>query len=82
VRRQKRSEEWTKDGGHFITDPVRWLRDRRWEDEPIEISEPKIKYFDPPNAFPSFAEELRATFIECHGDNPKAARIIANLPHE
>jgi uncharacterized protein YdaU (DUF1376 family) len=30
---QKRSDGWTKDGGKFILDPERWIKNRRWEDE-------------------------------------------------
>jgi hypothetical protein len=30
---QKRSEQWTKDGGQFIPHPATWLNERRWEDE-------------------------------------------------
>nr|DAG11685.1 MAG TPA: replisome organizer [Caudoviricetes sp.] len=31
---QKRSEQWTKDGGQFIPYPATWLNQRRWEDVP------------------------------------------------
>ena len=30
---QKRSAQWTKDGGEYIPYPAKWLRGRRWEDE-------------------------------------------------
>ena len=33
VRKQQRSEQWTKDGGQFIPHPSTWLHQRRWEDE-------------------------------------------------
>lgn len=33
IERQKRSEQWTKDGGQFIPYPSTWLNGRRWEDD-------------------------------------------------
>lgn len=33
---QKRSEQWSKDGGKFIPYPATWLNQRRWEDSPEE----------------------------------------------
>ena len=37
---QKRSNDWTKDGGQYIPYPAKWLNKRRWEDsmdaKPIE----------------------------------------------
>ena len=32
---QKRSHDWTKDGGQYIPQPTSWLNQRRWEDEPF-----------------------------------------------
>ena len=29
---QKRSHDWTKDGGQYIPYPAKWLNKRRWED--------------------------------------------------
>lgn len=31
--RQKRSNQWAKDGGQFIPNPARWLDNRGWEDQ-------------------------------------------------
>lgn len=31
--KQKRSEQWQKDGGRYIPLPTTWLRGRRWEDQ-------------------------------------------------
>jgi len=31
---QKKSTDWTKEGGKYIVDPERWIKRRRWEDEP------------------------------------------------
>jgi hypothetical protein len=33
VRQQKRSEQWTKDGGAFVPNCSTWINGRRWEDE-------------------------------------------------
>jgi hypothetical protein len=33
IEAQKRSAQWTKDGGQFIPYPATWLNQRRWEDE-------------------------------------------------
>ena len=37
---QKRSEQWTKDGGQFIPMPATYLNQKRWMDEPTK---PKAK---------------------------------------
>lgn len=34
LERQKRSDQWTRDGGAYIPHPSTWLNGRRWEDEP------------------------------------------------
>lgn len=33
LERQKRSEQWTKNGGQFIPNPSTWLNQGRWDDE-------------------------------------------------
>lgn len=33
IERERRSEQWTRDGGRFIPHPATWLNQRRWEDE-------------------------------------------------
>ena len=33
IERQRRSSEWTKDGGKFIPHPATWLRRGQWDDE-------------------------------------------------
>ena len=40
VEAQKRSPQWTKDGGQYIPHPRTWLNQRRWEDElaPIQLT--------------------------------------------
>lgn len=37
LERQKKSEQWLKDGGRFIPNPTTWLNGERWDDE---IQEP------------------------------------------
>lgn len=32
VERQKRSEQWSKDGGRYIPNPATWLNQGRWDD--------------------------------------------------
>lgn len=33
LKRQIKSEDWTKDGGKYVPYPATWLNGRRWEDE-------------------------------------------------
>ena len=33
LEKQKRSPDWTKEGGQYVPYPATWLRGRRWEDE-------------------------------------------------
>lgn len=33
IEKQKKSKQWTKDGGQFIPNPSTWLNQGRWEDE-------------------------------------------------
>lgn len=35
---QKKSEQWTKDGGQYIPNPATWLNQGRWDDEAHETS--------------------------------------------
>lgn len=37
LKRQKVSDEWRRDGGRAVPYACRWLRNRRWEDEPEKI---------------------------------------------
>ncbi len=58
VRAWKRSDQWTRDGGKFIVYPVRFLRERRFDDELPCSPEPKR---GDPDWLPS-DEELDAIF--------------------
>lgn len=35
---QKRSDQWQREGGRFIPNPLTWLNQGRWDDEPVEVS--------------------------------------------
>lgn len=37
LRTQKQSPQWTKENGLYIPNPLTWLNQKRWEDEPLEI---------------------------------------------
>lgn len=41
VEIQKKSDQWTKDGGQYIPMPATWLNQRRWEDEGIQVQSRK-----------------------------------------
>ena len=48
---QKKSEQWTRDGGRFIPNPRRWLEEERWKDKPSAMGG---------NAPPGRPEEFRS----------------------
>lgn len=37
IGQQRQSEQWMKDGGQFIPHPQTWLRQGRWDDEPVQV---------------------------------------------
>jgi len=39
IGREKRSEQWKRDGGQFIPHPATWLNQHRWLDEPTETND-------------------------------------------
>ena len=41
LERDKRSEQWRRDGGEFIPHPSTWLNNRRWEDESVDVQSPQ-----------------------------------------
>lgn len=46
---QIKSESWTKENGKYIVDPERWIKKRRWEDEPQKVNKPVVaEMFDAP----------------------------------
>lgn len=49
IEKQKKSEQWTKDGGQFIPHPATWLNQHRWEDE-MQTND-SICNFDPNEAY-------------------------------
>lgn len=34
IEKQRRSEQWTRDGGQYIPNPATWIGQGRWDDEP------------------------------------------------
>jgi hypothetical protein len=40
--RQRRSPQWTRDGGKFIPHPTTWLNGERWEDEQLTVMNGKM----------------------------------------
>ena len=38
LENQKRSDQWQREGGRFIPNPLTWLNQGRWDDEPVEVS--------------------------------------------
>lgn len=38
LEQQKKSAQWTKDGGQYIPYPATWLNGKRWEDETTEVN--------------------------------------------
>lgn len=43
---QKRSEQWQREGGRFIPNPLTWLNQGRWDDEPTETTNAGPEKFD------------------------------------
>lgn len=43
---QKQSAQWTRDGGQYIPNPGKWIRQRLWEDEPDGTSGGSDPYKD------------------------------------
>lgn len=41
LEEQKHSEKWQEDGGAYIPHGSTYLNQKRWEDQPVEISNPK-----------------------------------------
>lgn len=41
IEQQRASPQWAKDGGQYIPNPATWLRQGRWEDEPLSASPPQ-----------------------------------------
>ena len=43
IEQQKKSEQWTKDGGQFIPHPATWLNDGGWKDELPQAPETELE---------------------------------------
>ena len=57
IERQKKSDQWTEDGGRYIPHPSTWLNGKRWEDEVTVISEQRV-HNSSGNLFREYLEEL------------------------
>ena len=44
VEWQKRSDQWTRDGGRYIPNPSTWLNQGRWEDERRAGGDPQVQH--------------------------------------
>jgi uncharacterized protein YdaU (DUF1376 family) len=42
---QKKTEQWTKDGGQFIPAPATWLNQGRWQDEVISVQQSNLPIY-------------------------------------
>jgi hypothetical protein len=38
IAKQKKTDQWTKDGGQYIPNPATWLNQGRWQDEVTVVS--------------------------------------------
>ena len=61
---QKRSAQWTRDGGEFIPHPATWLNQRRWEDELPKAAQTLSYQPSAHEAYDRWPEECR----RLHGD--------------
>jgi len=48
LERQRRSDQWTKDGGQFVPHPTTWLNQGRWDDEPATRNRTEQRNGDAP----------------------------------
>ena len=42
IAEQRASTQWQRDGGQYIPHPATWLREGRWEDEPVVVAGPHL----------------------------------------
>lgn len=56
---QKRSAQWTRDGGEFIPHPATWLNQRRWEDELPKAAQTLSYQPEAHEAYDRWPEECR-----------------------
>lgn len=67
VERDKKTDQWQREGGRFIPHPATWLNQERWEDEPDTVPPPD----KPPEPFhiPNNLPEGK-TWADVYGDHP------------
>ena len=51
IAKQRKSDQWTRDGGKYIPNPDKWLRERRWTDELPRNQAGYIQHDDPPSPY-------------------------------
>ena len=62
VEQQKKSEQWTKDGGQFIPHPATWINQKRWEDEaPVAVVKVLPSQNFPQRNYSSVDDDLMAS---------------------
>ena len=57
IEAQKKSPQWTKDGGQFIPHPTTWLNGKRWEDQ-VTAGKPSVIYGATGELSPSLLEAI------------------------
>lgn len=79
LEQQKRTRQWTRDGGQYIPHPTTWLNQGRWQDEVAPTSAPATRvgfngYLWPcPHANPRCANTRSCCFKQ---DQERAAREV------
>ena len=64
VSQQTQSTQWQKDGGQFIPNPATWLRAGRWDDVPVQPSQPQPTPFALKPYHPE-VEKLEHSLVTC-----------------
>lgn len=70
LEKQKKSEQWNKDGGQYIPHPKTWLNQERWNDQNAAPRIGSFGYysnssFDPEEAFQNALERSRRAAEKC-----------------
>lgn len=66
IEAQKKSDQWTKDGGQFIPHPSTWLNQERWSDGGTEVAAPEASQPGEENMFRALNNSYSAS-----GPGPK-----------
>ena len=62
IKTQETQEQWLKDRGQYIPNPLTWLNQERWEDEPIKSQEQLTEgeFAEPSEELLQFVDEIYA----------------------